>query len=74
MKTLLILIALALIFFIGRHFWRQRQRAKAPAAAPTHLTVRCAHCGLYLPRNEALVDGQHSYCSAEHRNAGPTGG
>ncbi len=35
------------------------------------LMVRCARCGVYLPDSEALAGGDHRYCSAEHRLAGP---
>jgi uncharacterized protein len=35
--------------------------------------VDCAHCGLHLPASEALRDGAHAYCCAEHRAAGPRG-
>ncbi|MGH8736459.1 MAG: PP0621 family protein [Burkholderiales bacterium] len=33
--------------------------------------VRCAHCGLYLPRAEAHGTGGHLYCSEEHARRGP---
>jgi len=34
--------------------------------------VRCAHCGIHIPENEALVrDGRH-YCSEAHRASGPS--
>jgi uncharacterized protein len=34
--------------------------------------VACAHCGVHLPRTEALLDAQgRLYCGAEHRLAGP---
>jgi len=33
--------------------------------------VRCAHCGLHIPQQEALERDGHYYCSEEHRNAGP---
>ncbi|MDE1942638.1 MAG: hypothetical protein KGI47_05785 [Betaproteobacteria bacterium] len=32
--------------------------------------VRCAHCGLYIPRTEALPGGGAFYCSEPHRRAG----
>lgn len=34
--------------------------------------VRCSHCGVHLPRSEAVTgpDG-HLYCSPAHRAAGP---
>jgi uncharacterized protein len=33
--------------------------------------VACAHCGLHLPRGDAIADGDASYCSPAHRAAGP---
>lgn len=34
--------------------------------------VACAHCGVHLPRDEALADPHgRSYCSTAHRDAGP---
>jgi uncharacterized protein len=39
------------------------------AAAPM---VACAHCGVHLPRPDALADGEgRLYCGDEHRLAGP---
>ena len=35
--------------------------------------VRCARCGLHLPRAEAHSAGGHLYCSAEHARLGPGG-
>ena len=32
--------------------------------------VRCAHCGLFLPRQEALSRRGEWYCSEAHRQAG----
>lgn len=33
------------------------------------LMVRCDHCGLHLPENEALVSGERYFCCEEHRMA-----
>jgi len=33
--------------------------------------VACAHCGLNLPRGEALPAGAGLYCSEEHARRGP---
>ncbi len=44
----------------------------APRSADTPATItRCAHCGLHLPRSEAVHAGDRDYCSTEHRLAGP---
>ena len=36
--------------------------------------VRCAHCGLLLPRGEARQAAGAIYCSDEHAKLGPTRG
>jgi uncharacterized protein len=46
---------------------------KPPAAkTPKELEhmVRCAHCGIYLPRSEALLIGGHIFCGREHAERG----
>lgn len=40
-------------------------------AAPPSPMVACAHCGVHLPRPDALERDELPYCSAEHRAAGP---
>ena len=44
-------------------------RAKQPTAARPVEMVACAHCGVHLPAQDALVDGP--YCSDAHRRLGP---
>lgn len=29
--------------------------------------VRCAQCGVHLPRSESLMNGDLFYCTPEHR-------
>lgn len=58
----------------------QRGRRTPPSPAPRHDAVRdvedmvaCAHCGIHLPASEALRDAaDRPYCSAPHRDAGPS--
>jgi uncharacterized protein len=46
-----------------------RRRGKPPAAEQV---VACVHCGLHLPRADAVVDAAgRPYCSDAHRLAGP---
>ena len=35
--------------------------------------VSCAHCGVHLPRSEAIAARSLHYCSAAHRDAPPPG-
>lgn len=46
-------------------------RPKPPSPAAPESMVRCAHCGIHLPRSEAvLLDGK-TWCSTEHAALGP---
>lgn len=42
-----------------------------PAAKPVEDLVRCAHCGLLLPRAEARERHGAIYCTEEHGRLGP---
>ncbi|MCL4745454.1 MAG: hypothetical protein KJZ83_08570 [Burkholderiaceae bacterium] len=35
--------------------------------------VKCAHCGVHVPRSESVPAGHLHYCSGAHRDAGPQG-
>ena len=39
------------------------------AERPAEDMVRCAHCGLNLPRSSALAAGSDWYCGEPHRRA-----
>ena len=49
---------------------RRPSRPPSPAAAQRH---GCAHCGIHLPRSEALLQNGRTWCSADHAQRGPTG-
>ena len=70
MKYLVLLIVLAVVVGV----WRSRRppasgHEKAAPRAPVlpQDMVACSHCGVHVPRAEALMLGQHAYCCAEHR-------
>lgn len=44
---------------------------RTPGNDAPQAMVGCAHCGLHLPRHEALPAGERFYCCEEHRRRGP---
>jgi uncharacterized protein len=40
------------------------------APAGSEEMVRCAHCGVHLPRSEASLLGQNTWCSPAHAKLG----
>ena len=70
MKYLVLLIVLAVVVGI----WRIRRTPDSSAEKPgprrsalPQDMVACDHCGLHVPRAEALVLGHRAYCCAEHQ-------
>ncbi|KAE9641116.1 PP0621 family protein [Pseudomonas sp. PB106] len=66
------------VIFAAIWLWR---KFKAPAASSQSNRssseqdaapmVRCAHCGVHLPRDRALSVQQQWYCSQAHLEQGP---
>jgi uncharacterized protein len=72
-KLLLILLLVVLVgCWIARarapHAPRGQRRRGAAPARPEQI-VACAHCGLHLPRAEAVRGAAGYYCSEAHRLA-----
>ena len=71
-KFLLVVLAVALLawwLFGGRA--RRADRSAQRELPPPEGMLRCAHCGVHLPRSEAVLLGARAYCSAAHSQAGP---
>jgi uncharacterized protein len=43
-----------------------KRRAPARARSEIATMVRCAHCGVHLPRDEAVAADERYYCSRGH--------
>jgi uncharacterized protein len=73
MKYLVLLVVLVVAIGI----WRSRRQSDvASTASPDTRALpqdmlACAHCGVHVPRAEALLAGRHAYCCAEHQRMGP---
>ena len=68
---LALVVGLVVWLLLGRSRKRGADdRGTGRTQAPTAFAV-CAHCGVHLPMNDAVLDGQTAYCSDAHRLAGP---
>ena len=70
MKVLFWLVLIALVWWA---FKRTRPSTRTPSSthdpgAPQDM-ARCAHCGIHLPRDEAVRGEKGDYCSTDHRAA-----
>jgi uncharacterized protein len=71
-------IKILLLIGIGFVVWGvirayQRSLAKPPASRDEKAVedmVKCAHCGVNLPRSEAFYSGGDFFCTPEHKQLG----
>jgi uncharacterized protein len=72
LKAILLLLALLLAYwvFIRDKLVARRDHASKPDAPHVEKMVACAHCGIHVPKGDAIAgDGRH-YCCDEHRKFG----
>ncbi len=66
-KILLIAIAFAVAFWLLRGMRRRAQDdAHAHGEPGAEDMVRCARCGIHLPRGESVASEQQYFCSTDH--------
>ena len=71
MVRLLFWIALiAAAVWLWRRFKSSQRRPNPPTEQDATPMVRCAHCGVHIPRHKALPQQQHWYCSQNHLQLG----
>ena len=70
MKILLFLVAVFVLLWLLRGATTNRRRVGAakPPQAPQPM-IACAHCGVHLPRDEALPGRGGVFCGDAHRAA-----
>lgn len=72
MKLALLILAVVVLLWLVRGAVRRRvsppPQKPAEAATPQPM-LTCAHCGLHLPRDEALPGRGGVFCSDAHRKA-----
>jgi uncharacterized protein len=69
---ILLLIAIGFVV-LGLFRAYQRSLGQPPARPRDDVVedmVKCAHCGVNLPRSEAIFSGGEFFCTPEHRQLG----
>ncbi|MDH5446376.1 MAG: PP0621 family protein [Gammaproteobacteria bacterium] len=65
-RILLIALVAWLLLRMIRN-WADRQKiARQKSTSELESIVPCHHCGLHIPKNEALESDNKYYCSQEH--------
>jgi uncharacterized protein len=66
-KILLTVLVALIVFWILRNYRRSLGRRDRGALTKPEDMVRCAYCGVHLPRSESVAGGQKFFCTQEHR-------
>jgi uncharacterized protein len=67
-KFLLLALGIWIVYRIVKSYGRSLKRDEAPPQSQGgEDMVRCAHCGVHLPRSESIVSQGEFFCSNEHR-------
>ncbi len=67
MSRLLLLIAIVVVIFLLLKSYRKN--APRQDKTITDDMVRCAQCGMHLPRSEGIEANGQFFCGTEHRDA-----
>ena len=73
MKYLLVIVVVGVLLWLmlGRRTRIESKARENVPAGPVEM-LACSHCGVHLPRTDALFDGAgRPYCGEAHRLAGP---
>lgn len=65
-KFLLVAIVIAVVIFLMRGSRRNASRDRPPPSQSGGDMVRCARCGIHLPREEAVAATERFFCSDDH--------
>jgi uncharacterized protein len=72
MKYLIVVLVVALVLWLLLRSKADKPAGRPPAGkALPEAMVQCSHCGIHLPRAEALLDERGAFCTEAHRLAGP---
>jgi uncharacterized protein len=70
-KILLLIVIGFVVWVVIRAYQRSLNRATTPARSQTvEDMVKCAQCGVNLPRSEAIFSGGEFFCTPEHKQLG----
>lgn len=56
-----------LIVYLLYRFWHQAPAMPRSTEAESENMMRCELCGLHFPEHEAVREGEHVFCSEQHR-------
>ena len=67
-RLLILALVVFLIYQLIRR-WLDKPDSEPPVSRQAGDMVRCQHCGIFVPRDEALSANDRYYCSRAHLDA-----
>ncbi|MBI3901531.1 MAG: hypothetical protein HY306_01080 [Nitrosomonadales bacterium] len=67
-RLLFLAVVIFVVYWLLKSYRKQLSREDA-APAPAEDMVRCAQCGVHLPKRESLLAGGKYFCGEEHRRS-----
>lgn len=68
MNRLLFLIGIAAVVYLLIRAYRKNSAQQGQGKTVEEDMVRCAHCGVHLPKGESVQSDGQFFCSTEHRD------
>ncbi|MEO6423392.1 MAG: PP0621 family protein [Candidatus Nitrotoga sp.] len=71
-RILVVAVIFIVIYLLIRHYHKQTSKNDAIAkdvSKHRENMVRCAHCGVHLPKGESIMLDHKHYCNEAHRRA-----
>ena len=65
-RLLLLMVIAAVVYLLIRTY---RKNTSQPDKTTAEDMVRCAYCGVHLPKGESIQSGGQFFCSTEHRDS-----
>jgi uncharacterized protein len=65
-KLLLLVVGVWLVLTILKRYQKNMSDQQKPKVSED--MVKCAHCGVHLPKSESIFINQRYYCCQEHSN------
>lgn len=68
-RLLTLLLILWVLWFMYRNYQTRQQRQHDARRIEAGKIVKCRHCEVHLPQQQALADGDDWFCNQAHRQA-----
>ena len=64
-RLIFILAVVAVVYWLLKSYLKQPPQKSSPE--PSEDMVRCAQCGVHLPKSESILTGGEYFCGEAHR-------